>query len=161
ACHPMTVIVLEEHVERAVEDEEHLLDLMRVRGIALPGLDIHDGQGETARRDDRRIGMLARAAGADETVLSPPVTVDLCVLEGRPVRHEVGEATDVSLRHCLGSHAGGLRIAGMAGCGHGLSLHWTVTWRWYRRWAPRRSRSNLRPASPDASRSADPPSPRG
>jgi tRNA-dihydrouridine synthase A len=47
----------------ALQHEEALLDLVGVRGVALPRLDIHDREREVLRRDHRRVIVLAGAAG--------------------------------------------------------------------------------------------------
>src|SRR5689334_2367933 len=91
-------LVLDKDVEEAFEDEEHLLDLVRVRGVPLPRLDIHDAEREAARRDGAHVGVLAGAAGADEAVLRAPIAVDAGVLEGVPVGDAVAEAGDVALQ---------------------------------------------------------------
>src|SRR5262249_31215940 len=41
---PPARLVLDERSEVALQHEEHLLDLVRVRGVPLPGLDVHDGE---------------------------------------------------------------------------------------------------------------------
>src|SRR6516225_9506579 len=46
------VLVLDEHVEKAIQHEEALLHLVGMGGVALPRLDIHDRQREIARRND-------------------------------------------------------------------------------------------------------------
>src|SRR5262245_53541277 len=61
---PLAALVLDEHVEKALQHEKAFFDLMGVRGIALTGLHIHDRKREILRGDDVRIGMLAGAAGA-------------------------------------------------------------------------------------------------
>src|SRR3954454_19665795 len=81
-----------------LEYEEHLFHFMRMRGVPLSGLDVHDGKREAARRDRRRIAVLARAAGADEAVLRALIPLDLRVLECRPVRLAVAEARDIARR---------------------------------------------------------------
>src|SRR5579859_5379885 len=73
----LAALVLDERGEVALQHEEYFLDLVRVRGVALARLDVHDRQGEPARRDDARIPMLARAARADKAVLRPLVALDL------------------------------------------------------------------------------------
>src|SRR5436309_3368232 len=62
-------LVLEEDRQIALQDEEHLLDLVGMRRIALAGRHEHDAESEAARRDDARVVVLAGAAGADEAVL--------------------------------------------------------------------------------------------
>src|SRR3977135_108540 len=81
---PVAALVLDENVEKALQDEEDFLDLVGVRGVALPRFDEHDRQGEVPRGNDGRIVVLAGAAGADEAVLRPLEAFDLGVLEGRP-----------------------------------------------------------------------------
>src|SRR3954447_21238084 len=65
----LAALILDEHVEEAVQHEEALLHLVSVRGVALPGLHIHDRQGEVICRNDARVSVLAGTAGTDETVL--------------------------------------------------------------------------------------------
>src|SRR5262249_19535161 len=74
-------VVLDEGVEMPLEREEKLVDQVGVRGVDLSGRPVHDRQGEILRRDDGGIAVLARAAGADETVLGALVALDLGVLE--------------------------------------------------------------------------------
>src|SRR5580658_2945387 len=66
---PLAGFILDEDVEKALQHEEALLDLVRMRRVALAGLDIDDREREIARRDDGRIVVLAGTAGADEAVL--------------------------------------------------------------------------------------------
>src|SRR5687768_6059466 len=46
-----TVLVLDEHVEMALEHEENFLDLMRMRCISLTGRNEHDGERKIAWRN--------------------------------------------------------------------------------------------------------------
>src|SRR5262249_59347539 len=46
---PPPVLLLEEHDESALQDEEHLLNFMSVRGVALAWSAEHNALGETAR----------------------------------------------------------------------------------------------------------------
>src|SRR6202000_3496899 len=82
---PAHGFVLDEHVEVALKHEEHLFDLMGMRGIPLPGLDKHDGEREIPSWNDTGVAVLARAAGADEPVLCALEAFDLGVLEASPV----------------------------------------------------------------------------
>src|SRR5438132_1870491 len=90
-------LVLDEHGEGALQDEEHLLDLMGMCGVALPRRAIDDAQGEGARRNDARVVMLARAAGADEAMLGAAVALNLGVLEGFPIGCLVAKPADIAL----------------------------------------------------------------
>src|SRR5690242_1872918 len=101
----LAALVLDEDIEKSLQHEEAFLDLMRVRGVALAGLDVDDRQREVAGRDDGRIGVLARTAGTDETVLRAPIALDLGVLERGPVRLLVAEAADVLLHDLFERHA--------------------------------------------------------
>src|SRR5262244_2649622 len=89
--------VLDEHVHVALEDEEYLLDLMGVWRVALAGRHKHDRKGKIFRGNNRRIAVLAGAAGADKPVLRALITFDLGVLEGCPIGLAVAEAPDVFL----------------------------------------------------------------
>ena len=93
--HSLAAVIFDEHVEKALQHEETFLDLVRVRGIALTWLDIHDRQREIPCWDDGGVAMLAGAAGADEAMLRAFVAVNLRVLEGGPVRRLVFESADV------------------------------------------------------------------
>src|SRR5262249_54419055 len=115
-------LVLDEHVEETLQHEEALLDLVRVRGVALPGLHVHDRQREVAGRDHRRVAVLARTAGADEAVLRALVTLDLGVLERRPVGLLLAEAPDVPLHDLLDRHTDQFGRARMTGNTHGSLL---------------------------------------
>src|SRR5262249_52132291 len=55
----LAALVLDEHIEKALEHEEALLHLVSVSGVALAGLDIHDREREVPGRDDGRIAVLA------------------------------------------------------------------------------------------------------
>src|SRR5262245_30978124 len=70
-----------ENIEISFENEEYLLDLVRVCGIALSRFDVHDAQREAAGRDRLRVAVLARAAGADETMLCALVAFNFGILE--------------------------------------------------------------------------------
>src|SRR5213594_1949841 len=76
--------VLEEDLHLAVEDEEHLLDLVRVRGVALALRHEHDAQRELLGGNGAHVG-LAGGAGADVPMLGPPVALDASVGERVPV----------------------------------------------------------------------------
>ncbi len=97
----LAAFILDEHVEKALQHEEALLDLVGVRGISLAGFHVHDREREILRRDDAGIAVLAGTAGADETVLGALVTLDLGVLEGRPVRLLLAKAPDKFLHDVL------------------------------------------------------------
>src|SRR5262249_56653666 len=88
---PIAGFVLEERREMSAQNEEDLLDFVRVRGVALAGFNIHDAQREAPRRDHIRISMLAGSAGADETVLSSTIPLLLGVFERIPVGLAIAE----------------------------------------------------------------------
>src|SRR5215211_4812766 len=98
---PLAALVLDEHVEEALQHEETFLHLVRVRGIALSRLDIHDRQREVLGRDHGRIVVLAGPTGTDETVLRTLVAFGLGVLEGGPIRLLLAEAADIFLHDLL------------------------------------------------------------
>src|SRR5262245_57583961 len=118
----LAALVLDEHVEIALQHEEALLDLVGVRGVALARLHIHDRQGEVLRRNDGRVAVLAGAAGADEPVLRALVAFDLGVLERRPIRLLLAKAPDVFLHDLLDRNIDQFRRARMACNAHGLLL---------------------------------------
>src|SRR5262245_30343146 len=97
----LAALVLDEDVEIALEHEETFFDLVGVGGVALSRLHIHDRQGEVLRRDDGRIAVLAGTARADEAVLRALVALDLGVLERRPIRPLLAEASDIFLHDVL------------------------------------------------------------
>ena len=101
--------VLEEDGDLALQDEEDLLHLVGVRGVALAGRDEHHRQREVLGRDDRGVG-LAGGAGADEAVLGAPEALHARVGEGVPVGAPIGEAGHV---------AGEQLLQGLRGLGHG------------------------------------------
>src|SRR5438105_14143381 len=70
---------------------------MRMRGVALARRAIDDAQREGARRDNARVTVLPRAAGADKAVLGAAVAVDLRVLERLPIRRLVAEPAAIAL----------------------------------------------------------------
>src|SRR5712671_5465457 len=82
---PFPVLLLDEHVEIALQHEETFLHFMRMRGVALARLHIHDREREIARRDHGRVAVLAGAPRADETMLSALVALYLGIFEGRPI----------------------------------------------------------------------------
>src|SRR5262249_32898744 len=117
----LPALVLDEHVEKTLQHEEALLDLVGVRRVALARLDIHDRQREVAGRDHARIAVLARAAGADEAVLGALVALDLGVLERRPVGLLLTEAPDIPIHDLLDRHPDQLGRARMTCDAHGVS----------------------------------------
>ena len=109
---PVAGAVLEEDLDLPAEDEEHLFDFVRVRGIALTGRDEHHAEGEVLRRDDACVG-LTRGAAPDEAMLGAPVPVDARVGEGIPIPLAIGEARHLAgqeiiqrLRHIVASPPG-------------------------------------------------------
>src|SRR5262252_10600454 len=93
--------VLHEHVEKSLQHEEALFDLMGVGRIALSGVHEHDRQGEIAGRNDARIAMLAGATGADEAVLRALVALDLGILESGPVGLAIAKPAHIPLHDLL------------------------------------------------------------
>src|SRR6516162_1706802 len=94
---PAAAVVLDKDRQISFEHEEDLLDLVRVRRVALPRWHIHDAESKGARRDHRRILMLAGAAGADEAMLRTAIPVDPGILEGFPIALLVAKATNKAL----------------------------------------------------------------
>src|SRR6185295_13196832 len=94
---PLAILVLDEHVEEALQHEKYLLHFMRMCRVALSGLDIHDREREVSGRNDAGIAVLSRTAGADEAMLRPLEALDLGILERRPIRFPVAESCDVSV----------------------------------------------------------------
>jgi hypothetical protein len=119
---PLAAFVLDEHVEETLQHEEHLLDLVGVGRVALPGLHIHDREREVLGRNDRRIAVLAGAAGADEAMLGALVALDLGILERRPIGLLLAEAADEFLHDVFDRHAHELRRTRMSGNAHGWLL---------------------------------------
>src|SRR5215510_12888129 len=118
----LAALVLDEHVEVALQHEEALLDLVGVRGVALTRLHVHDRQREVLRWDYGRVAVLAGAAGADEPVLRALVAFDLGVLECRPIRLLLAKAPDVLLHDVLDRNIDQFRRARMPCNAHGLLL---------------------------------------
>src|SRR5262249_14682444 len=118
----LAALVLDEDVEETLQHEETLLDLVRVRGVALPGLHVHDREREVLGRDHGRVAVLAGAAGADEAVLRALVAFDLGILEGGPVRLLLPEAADIFRHDLLDRDVDELGRARMAGNAHGMLL---------------------------------------
>src|SRR5258708_1915017 len=118
----LAAFVLDEDIEETLQHEKHLLDLMGVRRIALPGLYIHDGKGEVLGRYDGRIAVLAGAAGADEAMLGALVAFDLGVFEGGPIGLLLAESPDEFLHDVFDRHVHELRWTGMARNAHGRLL---------------------------------------
>src|SRR5262245_38010324 len=136
-------LVLDEHVEIALQHEEALLDLVGVRGVALARLHGHDRQGEVLRRNDGRVAVLAGAAGADEPVLRALVAFDLGVLERRPIRLLLAKAPDVFLHDFFDRNIDQFRRARMACNAHGLLL-WNGIVGWAERMLAPRASSTTR-----------------
>src|SRR5256885_26071 len=90
-----------------------------MRRVSLSRLDIHDGQREILGRDDRGVAVLAGAAGADETMLRALVAFDLGILECRPIRLLVAEASDIFLHDFINGNADEFRWPRMACNAHG------------------------------------------
>src|SRR4051794_34437089 len=78
---------------------------MRVSGVALPWLYVHDRQREISRRDHARVAVLAGTASADEAMLSALVAFDLCVFKGSPIGLLFPEASDISFHDLFDRHA--------------------------------------------------------
>src|SRR3954454_6386319 len=91
----LAALVLHKHVEETLQHEEYFFDLMGMRGIALSGLDVHDGQSEVSGGNDARIAVLSRPASANEAMLRTFVTFDLGVFERGPVRLPVAKPCDI------------------------------------------------------------------
>src|SRR5262249_57437530 len=115
----LAVLVLDEDVEVALEHEETLLDLVGVGGIALSWLHIHDREGEVLRRDDSWIAVFAGTARADEAMLRAFVALDLGVLECRPIRLLLAEASDIFLHDVLDRNIDQFRRTRMSCNAHG------------------------------------------
>src|SRR5690242_2521029 len=88
-------LILDEHHQISTQYEENFLHFMGVGSVSLTGRHKHDAERKAARRDYVRIGMFARPAGADETVLRPAIPFDFCVLERRPVAVLFTEAANM------------------------------------------------------------------
>src|SRR5437773_3733036 len=113
------VLVLDERVQVALQDEEDLLDLVGMRRVALARLDIHDAQRERPRRNHTRVADLARAAGADEPVLGALVAFDPRIGERIPVGLAVAKPGNVLLRDLVQGQCRDLRRHRMSSCGSG------------------------------------------
>src|SRR5437763_3016005 len=111
-------LVLDEDGQDALQHKKDLLDLMRMRGVALARRAIDDAQREGARRDNARVIVLPRAAGADKAVLGAAVAVDLRVLEGLPIRRLVAEPADIALGDLVERERGDLGRHLVAGGSH-------------------------------------------
>src|SRR5262245_22781873 len=116
-----TGFILDEYGEMTTKHEEHFFHFVRVRGIALPRLDIHDAERKSSRRDHARIAVFARAACADEAMLRALVAFDLRVLERRPIRFLLGKAADITLHDLFERETFDLGIALVASNAHVIS----------------------------------------
>src|SRR5262245_22571752 len=130
-------LVFDKDVKVALEHEKALFDLVGVRGISLSRLHIHDRQGEVLRRNHSRITVLAGATGADETVLRALVALDLGILEGRPIRLLLAEASDIFLHDVLDRNIDQFRRAWMPCNAHGALLFRRKCCREIYAWVPR------------------------
>lgn len=91
------IFVLNEDIEMSLKHEENLFNLMGVRRIALARLYIHNGQGKIAGWNRIHITMLARAPGTDESMLRALVSLDLGILECRPVGLSISKPRYVTI----------------------------------------------------------------
>ena len=89
-------LVLEEDAHLATQDEEDLLDLVRVRGVALAGRNEHHAEREVLGRDVAAIG-LTRGAVADEAMLRAPISVNTRISECVPVGDSVSPTRDLAI----------------------------------------------------------------
>src|SRR5215471_5128730 len=135
AADPPPVFVLEKDRQISLQDEKDFLDLVRMRRIALPWRHVDNAERKAARRDDGRIVVLARPAGADEAMLRAPVALDLGVLEGLPISRLLAEAPDIALGDLFEREPGNFRRYFVTGSGHrisstvcGLAHHYTPSW---------------------------------
>jgi hypothetical protein len=94
--HPLALAVLEEDAHLAAQDEEDLLHLVGVGGVALARRHEHDAQREVLGGDHARV-LLARGARADEAMLGATVSLHARVGERVPVALTVHEARDLSM----------------------------------------------------------------
>src|SRR4029450_1179438 len=92
----LTVPVFEEDTYLAAQDEEDLLHLVRMGGVALAGRHEHDAEGEVLGRNVATVG-LARGPVADEAMLGAPIAVDACIGECVPVGDSVSPTCDLPL----------------------------------------------------------------
>src|SRR5262249_18988956 len=118
----LAAFVFDKHVEITLKHEEALFHLVRMRGISLSPLPVHDRQGEVFRRADGWSAVLAGAARSDETVLRALIALDLGVLERCPVRPLLAEAPDVLLHDLLDRNIDQFRRAWMTCNAHGTLL---------------------------------------
>src|SRR5882757_10927137 len=119
---PFAVLLLDKHVEISLQHEETFLDFMRMRGVALARLHIHDREREIACRDHGRVAVFAGAARADETMLGALVALDLGIFESRPVGFLLFEAADVFLHDLVDRHTFKLLRPRMPCNTHGVLL---------------------------------------
>src|SRR5262245_36703493 len=118
----LAALIFHEHIEIALQHEEALLDLMGMGGVALAGRHEHDREREVPGRDHGRIVVFAGTACADETMLGALVTLDLGVLEGRPVGLLVAKAPNISCHDVLDRDTFELGRTRMPGDAHGTLL---------------------------------------
>lgn len=96
--------VLNEYIEKALQNEEYFFDFVGVGSVALSRLDIHDGEREVSGGNESARTMLARSPGADEAMLSPLEPFDFRVLECRPIRFPISKPGDVAIVDFLERH---------------------------------------------------------
>ena len=108
----LAVLVLEEHHQVPLQDEEDFLDLVGVRGVAFAGGHIHHAQCKGTGGND---GVVFLPAGvADEAMLRPSIAIDEGVGEGGPVRLAVAETGDLPVGDVLDVDALEFRRSRMA-----------------------------------------------
>jgi hypothetical protein len=123
ALYASPFLVLHEYGEPPAQHKKTLFYFVCMRSISLPRLDVHDAEREAARWDDRRIVMLARPAGTDESMLRAFVSLDLCVFERRPIALFIDEPSNVAVRNLRQGQGSNFGRHGMAGGSHrALSL---------------------------------------
>src|SRR5262249_48383328 len=113
--------ILHEHVEQPLQNEETLLDFVGVGRDALARIDEHERQSASSGRNDRRIAMLAGAAGADKAMLRALVALDLGILERRPIRLAVAKPGHIAVHDLFDRDPDQFLVTGMPCDAHGTT----------------------------------------
>src|SRR5262249_23865449 len=92
--------ILDEDLHLPPEDEEHLLDFVRVGGVSLTGRDEHHAQREVLGGNHVRVG-LARGSASDEAVLGASIDLDTRIGKSIPGALSIVEPGDLSSQQLL------------------------------------------------------------
>src|ERR1700722_3889115 len=100
----LTRFIFNKDIEKSLQHEKHLFHFVRMCCVPLTRLDIHNRQSEVSGRDKSAGTVFAGSTGANKPMLRPLESLDFCVLERRPIRLPIPEASYVSVIDLLDGH---------------------------------------------------------